>query len=65
MLQRKEKGIVGVFLNGATDEDIPIELKNYGNALVAWNSKKISDALDGQDIWEHDNSSNIIPRNIC
>lgn len=62
----KGKRIIGVFLSGETDADIPIELKNYGDALVAWNSDKIIKAINGEDIWEYDNnSSNEITRTSC
>ena len=45
----KEKGkrIVGVFERGGTENDIPEPVKKYGDALVAWNSDKIMDAIQG------------------
>lgn len=48
---KKEKRIVGVFLKGAKDNDIPDALLKYGDALVGWNSNKIADAINGEDIW--------------
>lgn len=47
------KNIVGIYLQDAKDEDIPAELKEYGNALVGWNGEKIVKAIDGENIeWE-------------
>lgn len=43
------KRIVGVFMRGASDADIPAALNNYGSALVNWNSNSIIDAVDGKD----------------
>lgn len=48
----KGKRIVGVYLRGATESDIPEALKKNGDALVAWNADKISRAVNGEDIWE-------------
>lgn len=46
-----DKRIIGVYLNGATDADIPENLDKYGDALVPWNSEKLESAMDGEDIW--------------
>lgn len=54
------KRIVGVFLRGATDSDLPEALKENGNALVTWNSEKIDRAVNGEDIWENPDGT---PRN--
>lgn len=48
---KKGKRIVGVFLQGAKDNDIPDALAKYGDALVGWNSNKIADAINGENIW--------------
>lgn len=42
------KRIVGVFLNGASDSDVPEAFKKFGNALVGWTSEKIIDAIEGR-----------------
>lgn len=47
-----DKRIVGVFLRGATDSDIPEKLDDYGDACVAWNSDKIVAAIEGENIWQ-------------
>ncbi|GHT36378.1 hypothetical protein FACS189427_07860 [Planctomycetales bacterium] len=50
--EKKEKRIVGVFLQGATEADLPQALKDGGNACVAWNADKICRAIEGENIWE-------------
>ena len=47
------KRIVGVFLRGAKEEDVPAELNEYGNTLIGWNGDKIVRAINGEDLdWE-------------
>jgi len=47
---RQGKRIVGVFMHGAKDSDIPENLEKYRDGLVGWNSEKIISALDGEDV---------------
>lgn len=47
--QRLGKRIVGVYERGGTQNDVPAPLKNYGDAMVAWNSTRIIDAIEGRD----------------
>ena len=47
-----DKRVVGVYLPGAMDSDLPDALNDYGDACVPWNTNKIKAALDGRDIWE-------------
>lgn len=52
------KRIVGVFLQGAREEDIPNELNEYGDNLVGWNGEKIVGAINGEDFeWENPDGS--------
>jgi hypothetical protein len=45
--------IIGVFINGASDSDIPENFEKYGDALVGWISEKIIDAIEGRlNNWE-------------
>lgn len=46
-----DKRIIGVFVRGATDSDIPENLNKYGDALVPWNSDKLESAINGENIW--------------
>lgn len=45
---KQGKPIVGVFIQGAKDSDIPEAFQKYGDALVGWNSGKIIDAINGK-----------------
>lgn len=49
--QAKELGkrVVGVYVRGGTEADIPSAFDDYGNALVNWNSDSIIDAIEGKD----------------
>lgn len=52
------KRIIGVYLRGAKDEDIPEELKEYGSNLVGWDGEKIVGAINGEDMdWEKSDGS--------
>ncbi len=43
------KRIVGVFVQGGTNADIPPAFDKYGSALVSWNTDSIVAAIDGRD----------------
>lgn len=43
------KRIVGVYVRGGTEADVPPALNDYGTALVNWNSDSIIDAIEGKD----------------
>jgi len=47
LANRLGKKIVGVFINGASDSDIPDAFEKYGDSLVGWTSGKIIEALEG------------------
>ena len=40
--------IVGIYIQDATDANIPENLAKYGDALVGWQSDRIIDAIEGQ-----------------
>ncbi len=43
------KNVVGVFAQGATDGDIPEELRRLGDAaIVGWQGQRVVDAINGQ-----------------
>ncbi len=52
---RQAKRIVGVYVSGATDADVPDSLNDFGDACVAWNSDKLVAAIEGDNIW-HDSA---------
>jgi hypothetical protein len=41
------KRIVGVYVRGGTEADVPPALEKYGSAIVGWNSGNIISAIDG------------------
>ena len=42
------KRIVGVYERGGTENDVPAAFNEYGDALVAWNSANVIDAIEGK-----------------
>ncbi|MEN5059041.1 TIR domain-containing protein [Sphingobacterium kitahiroshimense] len=44
------KRIIGVFMKGGKDADIPENLEKYGDGLVGWNSNKIIEGLEGKEV---------------
>lgn len=46
--QRQGKRIVGVYIPGATDSNLPTKFKDYGTALVGWNGDRIIGAIEGK-----------------
>jgi hypothetical protein len=51
--EKKGKRIVGVYINGAKDSDVPANFEKYGDALVSWTSDKIIGAIEGHiNNWE-------------
>jgi hypothetical protein len=45
------KKIIGVFLENATDADLPDALINYGDTLVNWNAEQVEKAINGESMW--------------
>jgi len=46
---KQGKRIVGVYVQGGTEADIPKSFDDYGSALVAWNADSIINAIDGTE----------------
>lgn len=46
------KRIVGVYLRGGTEADIPPSLEKYGSAIVNWNTDSIMAAIDGDNSFQ-------------
>ncbi len=47
------KRIVGVFVRGGTEADIPPSLEKYGSAIVNWNTDSIMSAIDGDNTFKN------------
>lgn len=52
------KRIVGVFVRGGTEADIPPSLEKYGSAIVGWNTDSIMSAIDGNNSFQNPDGSN-------
>jgi hypothetical protein len=51
---RQGKRIVGIFVRGATNADLPGAFAKYGSALVGWNTDSIVAAVDrGENIFQN------------
>lgn len=66
--QRHNKQIVGVYLPGAENSDIPDGLSKYGDSVVKWEKDKVLSALSGSTDWENSDGSprpSQISREVC
>ena len=43
--------IIGVYIQGAKDSDIPPALEEFADAIVGWNTENIEKALGGESIF--------------
>ena len=43
------KRIVGVYLHGGTEANVPEALNDYGQAIVNWNTKSVVGAIEGNN----------------
>lgn len=57
---KHHKRVVGIFIPGATDADIPERLNDLGDACVTWRSEKLVTAIEGENIW-HDSTGHDRP----
>jgi hypothetical protein len=58
------KRIVGVYVPGAQDCDVPEALEIYANAIVTWDATKVVAALEGEDNWEFPDGTPAPPRQV-
>jgi hypothetical protein len=71
LAHRLGKPIIGVFIQGASDSNVPEKFDLYGNALVGWNSGRVIEALNGKYSEWSDVSGNprvgkyITKREVC
>lgn len=64
------KQIVGVWVKGSSNYEIPDALMKLGESLVTWNANEIDSALQGNPIWKNADGSDIsissgISRTTC
>lgn len=51
--ERQGKRIVGLYIRGGAENEIPESLNKYANCVIGWNSEKLIDALEGRyNNWE-------------
>ena len=48
---RKGKRIVGVYLPGESDSELPEALNKYGDSLQKWNGESIISGINGDNTW--------------
>ena len=49
--EKLDKQIIGVYIQGAKDSDIPPALEEFADAIVGWNTENIEKALGGESIF--------------
>lgn len=59
---KQGKRIIGVYLWGAKDSDIPPALEDAADAMVGWNHDTILDAINGNNIFT--NADGIVRPNV-
>jgi len=52
------KRIIGVYVRGGTEADIPPSLEKYASAIVAWNTESIINAIDGENPFQDSEGKN-------
>jgi len=50
--------IIGVYINGESDAEVPENFEKYGDALVGWDTKRIIGSIEGTiNNWENPDGS--------
>lgn len=57
------KRIVGVYVRGGTEADVPPSLEKYASAIVGWNTDSIINAIDGENDFQNPAGDNRQPPN--
>ncbi len=57
------KRIVGVYVRGGTEADVPPSLEKYASAIVSWNTNSIMNAIDGENDFQNPDGGNRFPPN--
>ena len=62
---KNEKKIIGVFLPGERDAELPDALKKFGDGCVGWNKEKIKEALESDvSKWEDNEGNTFYPNEM-
>lgn len=61
---KNDTRIVGVWLPGAKDSDLPQSLEKYGDAVVGWQGEAVADAIEGKGVSVTASGTPRPPRNI-
>lgn len=60
--QQCQKKIIGVYIQGEKDSELPEALKDYAESCVGWNAEKIDEVIrKDRVIWEDQNGNPIAP----
>ncbi|ADO73728.1 TIR domain-containing protein [Stigmatella aurantiaca] len=60
--ERQGKRIVGVYVLGGQDADLPVSFQMYGDALVNCQVERVVDAVNGTiNTWCNPDGSNLVP----
>jgi hypothetical protein len=63
--QKHDKRIVGVWVRGGQESDLPKNLDLYGDAVVGWQAERVIEAIDGKiNNWFGSNGEERGQRNI-
>lgn len=57
------KRIVGVYVRGGTEADIPPSLEDHASAIVGWNTDSIMSAIDGENDFQNPDGTDRLPPN--
>ena len=61
---KNDTRVVGVWLQGAKESDLPEAFEKYGDALVGWHGDSIASAIEGEDNWVTPNGKSCARRTI-
>lgn len=62
---KEGKRIVGVYVRGGKDADVPKGLDTYADAVVGWNADAVIDAIDGKSSeWHQADGAVRLPRDL-
>lgn len=57
------KRIVGIYVRGGTEADMPPSLEKYASAIVGWSTESIMSAIDGENDFQNPDGKNRLPPN--